>query len=187
MNNAARFAFAVVAVVLGPGSSATADAIEDRPASDTTADPKLPVGSQQIELATRSGWYDEVAGIEAEIPECHPFHGNDRTCAAASREPAGDIWEVCEDDDTLIESGQAVPGCHEHTQHAGHAYRISCDAYCREAHAREAERQGFRGGRTYTGVCTTKKLACGGGMQNVGYCACAPRSAPPIDMALPRA
>jgi hypothetical protein len=129
-------------------------------------------------LPTREGYFLEVAGIEEETPECHPFHGNDNTCAAATNIPAGDIWEQCDKNGYLIETGPGFTAkdfpCHKHKKDkptdpsaVGHPIRVDCAEYCED-------RYGDPGtdGPTYTGWCATTKKMCGGAMQDIGYCEC---------------
>ncbi len=120
-------------------------------------------------LPTKAGYFLEVKGIAEEVPECHPFHGKDNKCGAASHQPAGDIWEKCDTNGFLIETGPAVLAkdfpCHDHAGGIGHPIRVDCQDYC--------QRQwGGPTGDTYIGWCDTQKVQCGGAQQDVGYCVC---------------
>src|SRR5262245_4916840 len=100
-----------------------------------------------LSIPTQPGWFLEVTGIAPEIPECHLFFGpsllpggaNDQ-CDESARRVDGDIWEVCKDTVTLIETGPGAGECHfhEYTQTppfngVGHPVEINCDTWCREA------------------------------------------------------
>lgn len=119
-----------------------------------------PLDPDQFELPTRTGYFMEVDGRDPETPACHPFYTSDLGCDADTRDRSGDIWEQCEDGDSLIETGPSAGECHMHAFGVGHPYRVSCSAYCDWMYGA-------------WGVCVTTPMDCGeNGNKAIGYCDC---------------